>query len=282
MKVLSAVVCLFGMILAYQVLLPRKRKPSSQLRALAPPPAKPLLFTHRFRLHFNTLLIRLKLRAPSAENSRRHRTLRPLHLCTPERKGRREEMRSRFAGPLRLNLNLHKSPKPHAEPFYPSDPFCSYSPHDYKHSYIRLEEPEELAQPSSAVISPWSPFDDIWSPEYASYQDSPILHRREPSTPLSLSPLPSAHLYDTPTRYGHQTEGTYRVSSSRDSLAALASPTLVGEEADAVDNKTLIEEIDRVLEYTRDWAQEDEQMGSFVIGEDDDLDYETISISDGV
>lgn len=270
------------MILAYQVLLPRKRKLSPQLRALAPPPAKPLPLIRRIRMHCNTLLTRPKRRAPSAENGGRHRTLRSLHLNTPERKGRRQEMRSRFAGPLRLDLNFPSFPKSRPVPFYASDPFRSASPHDYKHFYSRMHDAEEydrLVRPDSAVISPWSPFEDILSPEDVPQSHSSIPCGTAPGTPSSLSPLPSAYLHGTPIRYGFPRVASTDCSSpTRGSLTSHASPMMVAEDVDTVDTNMLIEEIERVLEYTRDWAQEDEQIGSFVIGEDEDMDYETVSI----
>ncbi|KAJ3534486.1 hypothetical protein NM688_g7129 [Phlebia brevispora] len=265
------ILCLFGMILAYQVLLPSKRTPSRGPRALAPPTPKRLPFLTRIRAHCTTFLTSLYSRFHSKpsdtgeSSSGRRRMLRSFHLGNPERARQREKMRHRFASALRLNFN-----------------FVSHSDGASRRTYKGfsplvddVEECKFLMRPDSAVISPWSPFEDCLSPEQISGMRPLFLDSALPSTPSPLSPLPPAYLQSTPIRSRFRQMSDAGDDSPRRNVSSTpTSPTLVDEELDIVDCKTLMEEVEQVLEYTRNWSEEDEQSCTFVVGEDDEVSDE--------
>ncbi|THG99104.1 hypothetical protein EW026_g3190 [Hermanssonia centrifuga] len=205
--------------------------------------------------------------------------MRSLYL-TPKGTQERDNVRSKFASTLRLNLN------------FPTSDFLSptSSPHTPKRTrfYERLgDEGDEshvrLLKPDIALISPWSPSEDAFWPS----KPTPSFRSKgsEPRTPPPLYPPPPVYVNGTPVRAGFGQAGGIPETPTKKGFGSdsvLTSPTLVDEyeeiDIGGAGTKSLIDEIQQVLEYTRDWAKEDEQVSSFVIADDDEADNEGGSI----
>ena len=289
------------MVVSYQ-LFGRKRKPAPlpALRALAPPPPKPLPLFIRIRKRcttlFTTIQSKLSGSTPSSDTQgRRHRTLRSFHLPTPFHNSHHRHPRYPRASTDEKTPSSHR---PTLSTFFSTHTSSSHP----KRAYTRLDDDKDelmgLVRPDPAVLSPWSdsPLEDAYPPTPTS--PTPKLRSfllrganggSPPGTHAPLSPLPPAYLNSTPQRPGARprldvSAATLSPQGGGGSESTLPSPTLVGDEMDIADGgdveketKKLIEEIQQVLEFTRDRATDGAHLGSFVIA-DEEEDIDDVSI----
>ncbi|KAI0088608.1 hypothetical protein BDY19DRAFT_174424 [Irpex rosettiformis] len=175
-------------------------------------------------------------------------------------------MRQKFASSLRLNINVDR-------PF--KDIKAIVSPRTPKNPYKRMKDDEEsqiaLMKPDAAVISPWSSSEDYY------------LHTPPPIFTASPGPMSPPPAYDpnTPLR-GNFNRDMIATTSARDfgTLPHPSTPTAEHEHA-SDDIQSLMQEVQTVIEFARDWAQESSS-DPFVVGEidSDDAASDTSSVWD--
>lgn len=262
---------LFAMILAYQF-LPRtwrKKKQPSRLQALAPPKPTP----SRTRSRFHTLVTIFKPKGQTTTNgqedtSRGHRVLHSFHL-TPERRKQRDRLREKFATSHRLNLDFQN--------LFPH-PRSQSSPRTPRKMYSKIDDTDDSSQgllkPDPAVISPWSPSEEVYlrtpPPLFKPFR-SPI---SEPGTPPPLYPPPPAYVPGTPLRnnFTSQSDADEK-KKRRDGIVDPFNNAVVQDSRN--EDQRLMDEIQAVLEFTR--SEEAVNESSFVIAEDNDADSDTWS-----
>ena len=252
---------LFVLVISYQF-LPRKPKPSPSLRALAPPPPKPKPLLTRLRTRCTTLVKTLRpqpppIPPPNVAQPGAHRPLRSFHL-TPERRRQRDAIRKKFANSLRLNINVDRTFK---------DVKAAISPRTPKHSYKRMKEDEEshipMLKPDPAVISPWSPS------EYAFLQTPPPIFTASPGP---MSP-PPAYDPNTPLRGTFNRDAPPATSATPIALPLSSQLSVSASDLGRTPHEvqSLIEEVQSVIEYTREWTSEP-PTDPFVVGDIDSDD----------
>lgn len=252
---------LFVLVISYQF-LPRKPKPTSSLRALAPPPPKPKPFLTRLRIRCTTLVKTLRpqpppIPPPNVAQPGTHRPFRSFHL-TPERRRQRDAIRKKFANSLRLNINVDRTFK---------DVKAAISPRTPGHSYKRMKEDEEtyipMLKPDPAVISPWSPS------EYTFLQTPPPIFTASPGP---MSP-PPAYDPNTPLRGTFNRDAPPAIPVTATTLESSSQLSVSASDSDRTPHEVqnLIQEVQSVIEFTREWASEP-PIDPFVVGEVDSDD----------
>ncbi len=198
--------------------------------------------------------------------------MRSFHL-TPERRRQREAMRKKFASSLRLNITVDR-------PFKDIKAFAS--PRTPKNPYKRMKDDEEsqlgLLKPDTAMISPWSATEDYFA------RTPPPLFTSSPLFTASPGPMSPPPAYDpnTPLR-GSFNRGAARENTARDDLT-VPPPSSSAADHDRTprdDVQSLIQEVQTVIEYTREWTRESTS-DPFVVGEldSDDDASDTSSVWD--
>jgi len=177
-------------------------------------------------------------------------------------------MRQKFKSTLRLNVDLPFNGRPLKEKGPPRTPTRTYK---------RLKEDEEsqigLLKPDTALLSPWSP-----SEEYYLRTPPP----RFTATPGPSTP-PPAYVPNTPLRanFHHRDLGPPISPTKPDRLSPIPSLLIpeTGTQGETGSTQSLIEEVQAVIEYTRDWARQSSS-DPFVVANEDDEDAESDASSD--
>lgn len=162
-------------------------------------------------------------------------------------------MRKKFASTLRLNVDIPANGTTSTEKGIPRTLA--------KGKYKRLDGDDEsqigLLKPDMAVLSPWSP-----SEEYYPSTPPPAFG----ATPSPISP-PPAYIPRTPLRSNfHHRVFDLPIVPTRPSTPLSTTPVAAQESTGRSDvTKSLIEEVEAVIQYTREWAED-----PFIVADDED------------
>lgn len=144
-----------------------------------------------------------------------------------------------------------------------------------------LESHAGLLKPDTAFLSPWSPGEDCYPTTPPPLFTASPLSSPGPSTP------PPAYVPNTPLRSGfsHHRADSPGTSKKTQSLSATTDDTVVDGQLDAKgpdETKLLIEEVEAVIQYTREWARERQSTAEdpFIVADDDDDDAKSDVSSD--
>jgi len=255
------ILCLFGLVLAYQ-LLPRKKKPIQRIGPLGavdttPPPS----FLQHIRTHCTTFLHKFKPKPkqPAPCITEPHtRSLRTLCLSPESRRRTRERAREMFKTTHRLNISIPPIRNPFTPPHSPRTPSRRlYTPLDDEESIRRPK------RPTAALLSPWSPSEQ----DYPYADTGRVLmrhHDSEPVTPPPIDPPPRVYVPQTPLR------GAF-VFDGHEEWDKIGSDPFRDSKRD-VDAEELIRNLrQRQKELQRELRRE----GVFIIGEEDDWDSDS-------